>query len=60
MFGDQSAFAEAMGVNRSAISRWKQVGEIPHRHWEQLLRIARERKLPITFKDISGFNPSDL
>ena len=46
-FGGTRPAAQALGVPTSTVQSWKQSGVIPARRQPDVLKIARERNIPI-------------
>lgn len=58
-FGGVRALARALGLNSSSVSRWRMPsekrglsGRVPSIHQATILRIARERGLPLSAADL--------
>jgi hypothetical protein len=54
--GSQLDLAALLGVDNSRLSKWKIVG-IPPRHWPALLRIAKDRGMPLSWKTLDQGSP---
>lgn len=58
--GGKSAVAEALNLDKSTLSRWCQTrpyglgGTIPQRHWGTLMKMARERGVDITLRELAA------
>jgi len=56
--GGKTEVADALNLDKSTLSRWCQPrpdgtgGMIPQRHWPELLRLAREKKVSISLKEL--------
>lgn len=58
--GGKAVVAEALGLDRSTLSRWCQPrpegtgGQIPQRHWGQLITMARAQGVDITVQELAA------
>lgn len=58
--GGKSAVAEALGLDKSTLTRWCQPkpmgtgGLIPQRYWPQLIEMARSQKVRIGLKELAA------
>lgn len=56
--GGKAAVAQALELDKSALSRWCQPrptgtgGHIPKRHWPQLVKMARKKGVRITLREL--------
>lgn len=56
--GGKAAVAEALDLDKSALSRWCQPrptgtgGTIPQRHWPQIVKMARKQGVRVTLKEL--------
>jgi hypothetical protein len=54
-FGGVRNLARSLNICPSSVSRWKQRGKVPLKHWEQLLYIAQVKCLRIKLEDLVDF-----
>ncbi|GBD24448.1 Inositol-3-phosphate synthase [bacterium HR29] len=59
-FGGQSALAALLGRRQSTIHYWAKTGRIPARWQNTLLRLARERGVPLEPKDFVSRQPREI
>mgnify|MGYP003646596188 CR=1 FL=1 len=58
--GGKSAVSEALGLDKSTLSRWCQPrpggtgGLIPQRYWPQLVQMARDQRVRIGVKELAA------
>lgn len=58
--GGKSAVSEALGLDKSTLSRWCQPrpggtgGLIPQRYWPQLMQMARDQRVRIGVKELAA------
>lgn len=58
--GGKSEVSEALGLNKSTLSRWCQPkplgtdGMIPQRYWPQLIEMARDKRVRIGVKELAA------
>jgi hypothetical protein len=56
--GGKSEVAERLNLDKSTLSRWCQPrpegtgGMIPQRHWPELMKLAREKKVRIKLEEL--------
>jgi hypothetical protein len=56
--GGKTEVAERLNLDKSTLSRWCQPrpegtgGQIPQRHWPELMKIAREKKVRIKIEEL--------
>ena len=58
--GGKSEVAERLNLDKSTLSRWCQPrpegtgGMIPQRHWPELMKLAREKKVRIKIEELAA------
>lgn len=58
--GGKTTVAEALSLDKSTLSRWCQPrplgtgGQIPQRHWAQLMAMARKQGVDITLEELAA------
>jgi hypothetical protein len=58
--GGKAEVAEALGLDKSTLSRWCQPkpagtgGQIPRKHWDDLLKMARQRGVAVDLKELAA------
>ena len=50
-FGSQTALAEELGIDQSAVSGWKRTGLIPAKRQQQLLDLAEQKDIDLSPAD---------
>jgi hypothetical protein len=56
--GGKTEVAERLNLDKSTLSRWCQPrpegtgGQIPQRHWPELMKIARDKKVRIKLEEL--------
>lgn len=56
--GGKTEVAERLNLDKSTLSRWCQPrpdgtgGQIPQRHWPELMKLAREKKVRIKIEEL--------
>jgi hypothetical protein len=56
--GGKTEVAERLNLDKSTLSRWCQPrpdgtgGQIPQRHWPELMKIARDKKVRIKIEEL--------
>jgi len=56
--GGKTEVAERLNLDKSTLSRWCQPrpegtgGQIPQRHWPELMKLAREKRVRIEIKEL--------
>jgi hypothetical protein len=56
--GGKSEVAERLNLDKSTLSRWCQPrpegtgGQIPQRHWPELMKLARDKKVRIKIEEL--------
>ena len=51
-FGTARKMAHLLGIDPSAVSRWRSLGHIPSAHQRRVLELAWERGIDLTAHDI--------
>jgi hypothetical protein len=60
--GGKSAVAEAIGLDKSALSRWCMPrpggtgGVVPQRHWPALMRMARAQNVSLAVRELADLD----
>lgn len=58
--GGKTEVAERLSLDKSTLSRWCQPrpegtgGQIPQRHWPELMKLAREKKVRIKIEELAA------
>lgn len=58
--GGKTEVAERLNLDKSTLSRWCQPrpegtgGQIPQRHWPELMKLAREKKVRIKIEELAA------
>lgn len=50
--GADRALAEALGVSRQAVNRWRRLGRIPYQHHDEIVRLAKARRKVVVVGDL--------
>jgi len=55
--GSQRDVGAWFGVDHSTVSHWRNGDGIPSRYWPEMLRVARNLRIPLTLEDIELHSP---